>query len=125
MPKGFSWPGNSHHNRGLRNTDKSNLHELFPLPSKSIETRGTNMGVILRFQTFYLKIYDDVGIDGYRIKGYRYHEQHPVFDVVVPAFQLREFGMQFDREDHLVRFMEPCDDPNCVILQEQMVMRYQ
>lgn len=121
---GFSWPGNSHHNRGLRNTDKSTIHEVFPLPSLNIPTRGTNMGVILRFKTFYLKVYDDTGEDGFLIKGYRYRKQIPVFEYIVLTKDLRRFAAQFTREDYLAGFDQPCDHPQCVLWQHQMSERY-
>ena len=102
---GFGWPGNSAWNRGLRNTDKSNIHDIFPLPSQNIPTRGTNMGVILRFKTFYLKIYDDTGEDAYLIKGFLYHRPNPLFEEIVLARDLRTFAALFTREDYLKTFL--------------------
>lgn len=120
-----NFPGDSHWNRGLRNTDKSELHELFPLPSLSIPTRGTNMGVILRFKTFYLKIYDHNQEDAYRIQGFRYNEQNPVFEDIVLQWELRTFASRFTKEDYLIGFQEPCDDPNCLVLNRNLQLRYQ
>lgn len=88
----------------LRSTDKDDLYKLFPLPSKSFTTRGMHIGIIIKFQTFYLKIYDHESENAYMIQGYRYHEQDPVFEKDVHAFQLREFASQFTQEDYLMRF---------------------
>jgi len=94
----------------LRQTDKDHLHEMFPLPSTSYQTSGTQLGVILRFKTFYLKIYDDDVEDSYIIHGYRYKESIPVFVKNISWFKLREFANQFTKEDYLNSFQQPNDD---------------
>ena len=108
---------NTSWNVDANNTDKSNLYELFQLPCVPVPTSGTQLGMILRFRTFYLKIYDtDEYEDVYNIKGFRYNETNPVFEENVPGFRMREFASQFTQEDYLLRFQEPCDDPNCFLL---------
>jgi len=96
-------------------TNRDDLQELFPLPSETIPTRGTQLGTIIKFKTFYLKIYDDQREDAYIVQGFRYHEQIPVFKESVPGFQMRKFASQFTQEDYLLRFQQPCDDPNCLL----------
>jgi len=91
------------------------LYTLFPLPSTSISTAGMQDGIILKFKTFYLKIYDSVEVT-YRIQGFRYHEQIPVFEKNVKVHQMREFANQFTKENYLLEFQEPCDDPYCVMI---------
>ena len=104
--------------------DKNDLHEMFPLPSLNIPTRGNATGIILKFRTFYLKIYDDVNDESYIVQGYRYNESLPVFNNVIPAFQIREFASRFTREDYLIGFQEPCDDPHCFLLGNNMMRTY-
>lgn len=95
----------------VRNTDKDELYEMFPLPCRCFETRGFEDGMILRFKTFYLKIYDHECEDSYIIKGYRYNEQNPVFEETIESIHMREFAAQFTQEDSLARFQKPCDNP--------------
>ena len=107
---------NNNWNWNARITDKFDLHEIFPLPCISVPTSGNQLGMILRFKTFYLKIYDHLTEDSYVVQGYRYHEQNPVFEKNIPEFRIREFASQFTLEDHLIRFQQPCGDPNCFLL---------
>jgi len=97
-------------------TEKDGISELFPLPSIVIPTRGTMIGTIIKFKTFYLKIYDGEYEDSYIIQGFRYHKNNPVFVEEVSRFKIREFASRFTREDYLIRFQQPCDDPNCCLL---------
>lgn len=78
-----------------RNTDKSNLAELFRQPCTSIQTTGTQEGVILKFRSFYLKIYDDNREDGYIVEGYRYFHNSPLFCDKVPVTQMRSYAAKF------------------------------
>ena len=104
---------NTSWNISARNTSKEHLQELFPLPSTLVPTRGTQLGIILRFRTFYLKIYDADKENAYLIQGFRYHEQTPVFRENVASFQIRKFASQFTQEDYLIRFQNLSDVPNC------------
>ena len=81
--------------------DKSELGELFPLPCTLVETRGIGNGVVLKFKTFYLKIYDSIKDDSYIVKGFRYTESNPVFEDKVRMNKIREYALQFRREDFL------------------------
>lgn len=81
--------------------DKSELKDLFPLPCTLVETRGIGNGIILKFKTFYLKIYDDPKEDSYIVKGFRYTESNPVFEDNIRTNRFREYASQFKREDFL------------------------
>jgi hypothetical protein len=97
----------------------ADFHQMFPLPSRMIETRGTQEGMILKFKTFYLKIYDDGVEDSYVVQGFRYKEKRPVFVETITSYQFRAFARKFTKEDYLVGFEEPCDDPECLLLVHQ------
>ena len=89
----------------MRETDKSDFDKLFPLPLILIPTTGTQDGVILRFKTFYIKIYDAKRYeDGLVIQGFRYNETNPVFEEEIQSFHLKEFASQFNREDYLINY---------------------
>jgi hypothetical protein len=96
-------------------TSKDDLYKMFPLQCTTVPTDGIQVGVILKFKTFYLKIYDDKKSDSYIIQGFRYHEHNPVFVDKIPSYKILDFAKQFTREDYLLGFQEPCDDPNCVL----------
>lgn len=77
------------------NTDKDNLAELFRQPCTSFRTTGTQEGVILKFHSFYLKIYDDDCEDRYIVEGYRYFHNFPSFCDKVPVSQMRSYAAKF------------------------------
>lgn len=85
----------------LSGNDKSDLKELFPLPCTYVETRGIGNGIILKFKTFYLKIYDDLKNDSYIVKGFRYTESNSIFEDSIRTKQMREYASQFRKEDYL------------------------
>jgi hypothetical protein len=85
-------------------TAREDLHKLFPLRSRSFQTDGFQDGVVVRFRTFYLKIYDDRYEYAYHVAGYRYNEINPVFEECVPASKFKKFASQFTHEDHLMGF---------------------
>lgn len=78
------------------------LHELFPLTCiASIPTSGVQHGRVLKFKTFYLKIYEQ-GINGdFNIQGYLYNKQNPMFIDEVSSNQLRSYAAQFTSDDYL------------------------
>ena len=82
------------------------LHKLFELRPIQIRTRGTEAGIILRFRTFYLKIYDAEVEQSYAVFGFRYHEKNPVFKEIVPASKFGDFAHQFNKEDYLNRYTQ-------------------
>lgn len=75
------------------------LKKLFPLHCDLVKTTGPEDGVILKFKTFYLKIYDDRG--QYQIYGYRYNEELPVISDNVSYLKIREYASRFTKEDGL------------------------
>lgn len=74
--------------------DKSNLVELFKQPCEKIQTTGTQEGIILKFQSFYLKIYDDHD-ESYIVQGYRYNASVPMFVDKVSAKEFRRYAASF------------------------------
>ena len=97
-------------------SDKNSIAALFPLPSTVVKSSGIGFGIIIRFKTFYLKL-NDYRDAKYKIEGFRYNEDNPVFTEIIASFELRDFAAKFNREDYLLRFQEPCDDPNCILNQ--------
>lgn len=90
-------------------TNRDDLHKLFPLPLTSAQTSGVQDGVIVRFRTFYLKIYDDRYEYAYNIQGYRYNETNPVFEEKVRISKFKRFASQFIHEDYLHGYHKhPC-----------------
>lgn len=77
------------------------LPELFPLPCQSFMTQGLQKGMVLKFRTFYLKIYDDPNSSAYIVQGYRYDKQNPVIIDKVPWTTMRRYAKQFISEDYL------------------------
>jgi hypothetical protein len=78
---------------------KDRIEQMFPLPCYSFLTRGLGDGIIFKFKTFYLKIYDeDISYD---IKGYRYNEGTPIFETTVKENLLTDFCSRFTKEDYL------------------------
>lgn len=101
--------------RPLISMDEQSVQSMFPLPSLLIETRGSQEGIILKFKTFYLKLYDGLKEDTYTVKGFRYHAQNPVFEADVRTAMMRKFAAQFNHDDYLMGWTPPCDDPNCIL----------
>lgn len=78
---------------------------MFPLPSLVTETRGIGDGLVLKFKTFYLKIYDDKD-DTYIVQGFLYNRVNPVIIDRVKTNQFRRYAEQFTREDYLKGMLE-------------------
>lgn len=84
--------------------DKIDIGKLFKIkPLSTIRTDGYGDGVILKFKTFYLKIYNE-DYDLYRILGYRYKADLPLVDIKVKSPQLRETVEQFKEDNYLLEF---------------------
>lgn len=77
------------------------LHELFLLPCESVLTNGISYGVVLKFKTFYLKIYNDASSSGYIIQAYLYHKTNPVYIDKIEWTRFREYARQYTEEDYL------------------------
>lgn len=68
------------------------LKNLFHQPCECITTQGIQDGIILKFATSYLKIYDNKKNNSYHIEGYRYTCNTPVFIDDVPYNQIRQYA---------------------------------
>ena len=80
------------------------LSNLFPIQCSIHKTRGTHEGIIVKFNTFYLKIYNNDNIE-YRIQGFRYDYPVMIFEEIVNSNVLEDFCKQFNREDYLYSFI--------------------
>lgn len=78
-----------------RITDKSELADLFKNKCESFSTTGTQEGIVLKFSTFYMKIYDSDKSDNYIIHVYEYGSQNPMFVDEVPSNRMREYAAKF------------------------------
>lgn len=81
------------------------IQSLFPMRSRMIRTTGgISDGVIFRFRSFYLKVYNtDSTLDEYTIQGFRYYSDNPVFEDCVKRSEMRKYCSQFNVEDFLCR----------------------
>lgn len=76
--------------------DKENLSKYFPLKCKCEKTTGIGNGVILKFNSFYLKIYESNG--GYIVQGYRYNSSNVRFRYDIPSKEFSSWASQFNNE---------------------------
>jgi len=80
----------------ILSVDKNQLANYFPYPPwKVVETRGTREGLILKFRTFYLKIYDSKEENSYTVEMYRYGWNQPFQIDKVDSNKFREYAAQF------------------------------
>ena len=75
--------------------DKNQLASYFPCSCQVVPTRGTREGLILKFETFYLKIYNDNSENYYIIEEYQYGIELPLNINRVHINQMREYASQF------------------------------
>lgn len=75
-----------------RIVDKNQLQSYFPQATHIFRTSGTREGTIIKFNTFYLKIYDDDKEDTYIVEIYRYGCNDPVMIDSVPLKNMREYA---------------------------------
>ena len=88
----------------VQSSDKEWIQSLFPMPCRMTTTTGTEEGIILKFRSFYLKIYNaDNGKADYLIQGYRYDCDIPVFEDYVNRSDMRSYCSNFNVEDFLSR----------------------
>lgn len=102
--------------KSIVTSNEESLQQMFILPSTLIRTSGTQEGIVLKFKTFYLKIYDGDGEESYLVKGFRYKNPKPIIEETIKTSDFRRYARKFDREDGLLSLQEPCGDPNCPIL---------
>lgn len=80
---------------------RDELQNMFPLKPRLVEANGYGNGKILKFQTFYLKIYPDNSTGRYIVQAYLYNKVNPVFIDRIYMSQMRKYAQQFTREDYL------------------------
>lgn len=86
--------------------DKTGIAELFPLPCDIVITSGSQEGVILKFKTYYLKIYEDR--ESYYVEGYLYQDPKPTTIDTVSRHRMREFASMFRHDDYLSGYKLAC-----------------
>lgn len=79
----------------LNNYTDNDLAKLFPWHCSCVKTRGTQEGTILKFPTYYLKIYDGKNGNSYIVQGYRYDSGNPIFTDNIPVSKMREYASKF------------------------------
>ncbi len=85
--------------------NKEDLYKFFPIPSiDNFATSGYSDGHIIKFKTFYLKIYDIDGEMSYKVFGFDLIDSEPVFKAIVPMNEFREFASKFTSDNHLCEF---------------------
>lgn len=75
-------------------SNKDELSNYFPYPCEIVETTGIGEGTILKFKTFYLKIYNGDNENTYIIKKYRYGCDKVISTDEVPYNRMREYALQ-------------------------------
>jgi len=93
----------------IRFKSENEISECFILPHTMVKTTGIGNGFILRFKTFYLKMYPNEKIAStYTVEGYRYNEGIPVFKDCIRLNDIKSYALRFTKEDYLNSFCEPC-----------------
>ena len=75
---------------------KEEISSYFKYPHETIRTRGTQEGLILKFDSFYLKIYNDKVENSYIIEGYNYGDSSMIFLDRVHENRMREYASRFN-----------------------------
>ena len=84
--------------------DKTQFTDLFPLrPLEVYLTDGYRDGIIFRFKTFYVKMYN-CDYDTYEILGYRYHAYEPLVKMTVSTSELNDALGKFKEDNYLSEF---------------------
>ena len=71
---------------------KDQLSSYFPYPCEIIPTTGIGGGVIVKFETFYLKIYNDINENHYIIEEYQYGNESPININSIHINKMREYA---------------------------------
>lgn len=109
------WPLGKSRTINERVSDMGHIAEMFPLPSTVVSTSGNMKGIIIRFKTFYFKVYQANFENTFNFQGFRYNEHNPVVDENVRRADLRAFAAMFNEHDYLEKFTDPCEDPFCFL----------
>ena len=79
------------------------LRDTLPIRGAMVPTTGINNGVIVKYRTFYLKVYDNPKAGNYDISGYLYNTSEPKFTFHVPYHMLTEFTSQITEDNYFRR----------------------
>lgn len=83
-------------------SDKNKLQDYFQIKCKScIPTGGLDYGVILKFATFYLKIYDSKDRNSYVVQGFLYKNPEMIFEDSIPLNGFKHYASMF-RDNYLI-----------------------
>ena len=79
--------------------DIDKISQYFKLDHEVIETTGIGHGVVIKFKTFYLKIYDDINHGHYDIEEYNYTITTPVKKWEITYCKFKRFAESFKYND--------------------------
>ena len=84
------------------------IPSLFPIPNQSFQIGIISDGIIIKFNTFYLKIYNYTESEDYcyKVMGYLYQDDRLVFEDIVSCKQFKMYASQFTHDDWLYTFMQ-------------------
>ena len=77
------------------------MKDYFPYALSFLPTGGIGHGILVKFRTFYLKIYNHGRENAYVTEGWVYHHDAPVFVHSIPYNQFGAFAEQMDKDDYL------------------------
>jgi hypothetical protein len=77
------------------------ISQYFKLDHDATGTTGIGNGVIIKFKTFYLKIYDDIRNNHYNVEGYEYSISIPVKKWEIPYNRLKKFARSIKSDNFL------------------------
>jgi hypothetical protein len=84
-------------------TSLENLLRQLPIQGEIVPTTGIGFGVIVRFKTFYLKVYDEKRGSAYRVSGYLYDGNAKVWEYSIPYNQFDRLASQLTEDNYLRR----------------------
>jgi hypothetical protein len=86
--------------------DTTALEALFgrlPIDCEIIPIAAIRLGIIVRFKTFYLKVYDERGSGTYSVIGYTHQARPPLINFSIPYDKMHEFTSQLTEDNELSR----------------------
>lgn len=87
---------------------------LFPIPYTNIvQTTGIGKGVIIKFKTFYIKLYNE-DCYTYELQAFRYNGPTPIINKTLEYQELRSFCAQFKQDNFLFEFENLNNDLKCM-----------
>ena len=79
------------------------LVSQFPIIGQVLTMTGIGSGIVVKYRTFYLKIYDQPKDNCYSVTGYRYDSEEPVISYSVPVDLFGNFASQITEDNYLSR----------------------